>query len=121
MSDGIIEIEIKAPEFDRQLKRLGNSMNGTQLTLDEDIRLFKGVEDILLKLPLCKDGDMRAFRFPLPRGTFEEFIMDEYDGEDVDDEELKGRDASSTTSTPTNTSGTSWRTPRTETAEDTCA
>ena len=63
MSDGIIEIEIKAPEFDRQLKRLGNSMNGTQLTLDEDIRLFKGVEDILLKLPLCKDGDMRAFRF----------------------------------------------------------
>lgn len=89
MSDGIIEIEIKAPEFDRQLKRLGNSMNGTQLTLDEDIRLFKGVEDILLKLPLCKDGDMRAFRFPLPRGTFEEFIMDEYDGEDVDDEELK--------------------------------
>ena len=52
MSDGIIEIEIKAPEFDRQLKRLGNSMNGTQLTLDEDIRLFKGVEDILLKLPL---------------------------------------------------------------------
>ena len=68
MSDGIIEIGIKAPEFDRQLKRLGDSMNGTQLTLDEDIRLFEGAEEILLKLPLCKDGDMRAFRFPCRGG-----------------------------------------------------
>ena len=91
MSDGIMEIGITAQEFDRHLRSIEDCQNGTLLTMETDIRLFEGIEAILRDLPVCGEDNMRAFWFPLPRGTFEQYVSEEYDEDDEEDiEEARG-------------------------------
>ena len=89
MFDEEVEKRITAPQFDRQHRMIERRLNGTLLTFDVDIRLFEEIEGILRTIPACGDDEQRGFWFPLPRGTFEEYIHDRYRDEELSDEEIE--------------------------------